>query len=278
MQDSAATQIITANGVIDGNTETWVMAEKGESIAGGATGFVERLPSGDAVKSPWPSRFNDNHKAMITEAQIYNILGAHPRLIKIVNWDSETCCLTMEYMPNGNLIDYLQTYNDEISTSQRLQWILEAAEGLQLLHSADIIHRDMEPRNLLLSEDLSLRISDFSRSSIQGAQPMAHAGTRFSQPTYDWRYRPTVQDDLFAFGSTIYTIITGVYPFQEIDSTEVIQCYEAQDWPNVTGIPCGEIIEQCWRCEIASAQEIYDTVLEKIKVDKIGASFPALSP
>ena len=276
MQDPATTQPIAVNKVIDDNTETWVIAGKGESIAGGATGLVERLPSGDVVKSPWPSRFHDNHKGMANEAQIYEILGAHPRLVKMVDWDSETCCLTMEYMPNGNLNDYLRAHNDKISLVQRLQWILEAAEGLQLLHSADIMHCDVEPKNFLLDEDLSLRISDFSGSSIKGAQPTAHAGTRFSQPSYDWRYAPTIQDDLFAFGSTIHTIVTGLYPFQEIDSDEVIKRYEAQEWPNVTGILCGGIIERCWRCEIASAQEIYDTIQEKIKTGKIAIPFLAL--
>jgi serine/threonine protein kinase len=268
VQDLATTKPI-ASEVIDGIiTETWVMDGKGESIDGGVTGLVERLPSGDAVKSPWPSRSGDPHKAMRNEAQIYKILGAHPRLVRIVDWDSETCCLTMEYMPNGNLNTYLRAHNDEISTVQRLQWILEAAEGLQLLHSADIMHCDVEPKNFLLDEDLSLRISDFSGSSIEGAQPTAHAGTRFSQPSYEWRYAPTVQDDLFAFGSTIHTIITGLYPFQEVDSDEVIKRYKAQEWPNVTGILCGEIIERCWPGEIASAQEIYDIIQEKMKIGK----------
>jgi len=245
------------------------MDSKGKFIAGGVSGLVERLPSGDAVKSPWASNYEECCRAMTTEAQIYKILGAHRRLVKLVDWNSETCCLTMEYMPNGNLQDYLCSHNDKISAIQRLQWILEAAEGLQLLHSADIMHCDVEPKNFLLDEDLSLRISDFSDSSIKGAKPMVHAGTRFSLPSYDWRYAPTVQDDLFAFGSTIYTIITGLYPFQEMNSDEVIKRYEAHEWADVTGILCGEMIERCWRCEITSAQEIYDATREKIKTSKL---------
>jgi hypothetical protein len=37
----------------------------------------------------------------------------------------------------------------------------------------------------------------------------------------------------------------------------------------VTGIPCGEIIERCWRCESVSAQEIYHLIQAKLLSCKI---------
>jgi len=243
------------------------MNSKGETISGGASGLMERLPSGDVVKSPWPGlRAANCRRDMTTEANIYKRLGPHPRLVKMIDWNPDDCSLTMEYMPNGCLKDYLRAHNEEISTFQRLRWIQEAAEGLQLLHSANIMHCDVEPKNFLLDADLGLRIADFSGSSLDGSQASACAGTRFEPPGFDWRCAPTVKDDLFSLGSTIYTIITGQYPFQELPSDEVIERYKAHEFPDVTGITCGEIIDRCWRCEVDSAQDIYDFIQAEIKL------------
>jgi serine/threonine protein kinase len=159
-------------------------------------------------------------------------------------------------MPHGCLKDYLSTYNDKIPTRQRLQWVREAAEGLQLLHSANVIHCDVEPRNFLLDAELSLKIADFSSSSLEGSQASACVGTRFLPPDFNWCSLPTVQQDLYSFGSTIYNIMTGKPPFQELPSDKVRELYKGHQFPDVTGLLCGEIIERRWRCEIASAQEI----------------------
>lgn len=174
----------------------------------------------------------------------------------------------MEYMPNGCLKDYL-AHNDKISTTQRLHWILEAVEGLQLLHSANILHCDVEPKNFLLDADLGLRIADFSGSSLKGSHTSTCADARFLPPEFNLHRMPTVQDDLYGFGSTIYSIMTDQYPFQELPSNEVEKLYKAHKFPDVTGISCGEIIERCWRNEFVSAQEIYDLIQTKTLSCKI---------
>ncbi len=267
-QDLAITR--PGEAIYVGTVEYGVIESKGETISGGASGLVERLPSGDVVKSPWPgSRAADCRRDMTTEAQIYKRLGPHPRLVKMINWDPDECSLTMEYMPNGCLKGDLLAHNDKISATQRLQWILEAAEGLQLLHSANILHCDVEPKNFLLDADLGLRFADFGGSSFEGSLASASAETRFLPPDFNLHRMPTIQDDLYGFGSTIYSIMTGQYPFQELPSNEVEKLYKAHKFPDVTGIPCGEIIERCWRCEFVSAQEIYDLIQAEMLSCKI---------
>lgn len=243
------------------NVEYCVRKSKGDFISGGASGIVERLPSGDVVKSPWPgAQAAESRRDLTTESLLYKRLGCHSRLVKVIAWDPEECALTMEYMPNGCLKDYLLAHNDKISMTQRLRWVREAAEGLQLLHSAKAIHCDVEPKNFLLDADLGLKIADFSGSSLEGSQASACAGTRFLPPDFDWCSAPTVQNDLYGLGSTIYSIMTGRYPFQEVGSDEVEKLYKAHNFPDVTRILCGEIIERCWRFEVVSAQEICNFV------------------
>lgn len=236
-------------------------ASKRGFIGSGASGIVNRVPSGVVVKSPWPgSRNAESRRDITTERLIYEKLGLHPRLIQTLDWDPEGCVLTMEYMPNGTLKDFLGVNNEAISTPQRLQWAMDAAEGLQLLHDAEIVHCDVEPKNFLLDEDLGLKISDFSGSSLEGSRASACAGKRFSRPGFDFHRQQTVSDDLFGLGSTIFFIMTGEVPFEDLPSDEVERNYKVEVYPDVSRIPCGSVIRQCWDSEVASAQEVYDYI------------------
>ncbi|KFY06662.1 hypothetical protein V492_07866 [Pseudogymnoascus sp. VKM F-4246] len=234
-------------------------ASKQGYIGSGASGIVNRAANGDVIKSPWPgSRTAENRRDITTESLIYEKLGHHPRLIRMFDWDPEGCVLTMEYMANGTLKDFLTVNNDAISTAQRLQWAKEAAEGLQLLHDAEIIHCDVEPKNFLLDADLSLKISDFSGSSLEGSRASACAGRRYSRPGFDFHRLQTVSDDLFGLGSTIYFIMTGHVPFEDMASDEVEKSFRAEVYPDVSGIKCGGAIRLLWEDEVTSAQEVYD--------------------
>lgn len=236
-------------------------------IAGGASGIVERLPSGHAIKTPWNGHTGHLcRQELMLESQIYARLGCHPRLVKLISWDPDQYALTMEYMPNGSLKDYL-AQNRDISLTQRLRWAQEAAEGLQLLHSANVIHCDVAPKNFLLDAHLSLRIADFSGSSLNSSYPAACGSVRFTEPNFSRRNSPTIQEDLYALGSTIYCIMTSRYPYEELESNEVRDRYKAQEFPDVADISCGEIILRCWRSEATSAQEICDFIRNIDRID-----------
>lgn len=140
--------------------------QKEKFISGGLSGIIELLPSDLIIKSPWPGSLrNDSLMEIANEFEIYNHLGPHRRLVPVKGYTTEGELL-LQYMPHGDLADYLRTYSKTISMSQRLQWVCEAAEGLQFLHSKGVIHCDLKPKNLLLDAALGLRIADFSISSL----------------------------------------------------------------------------------------------------------------
>lgn len=226
---------------------------------------MERLSTGEVVKSPWPGpRAEACRRDITAEFQIYARLGTHPRLVEIIDWDPKECVLTMEYMSNGSLKDFILAKNDSISLPQRLRWAREAAEGLELLHAADVVHCDIEPKNFFLDTYLNLKIADFSGSSLNGCQPSACANDRFLHPDFDWRRQPVAQDDLFGLGSLIYFIMAGQYPFHELASDEVEANYKAREFPDVESIECGDIIKRCWNLEVGSAKEVLQSLQEKM--------------
>jgi len=251
-------QVPDINPTIKGG-EGGVYYAKGQFLDSGASGILEILPCGNIVKSPWPGQFEkDSRRDLMIEYKIYSKLGRHPRLIEIVGWNPQYCVLTMEYMRNGNLQAFL-VRNNTVAEAQRLRWVQEAAEGVQLLHDADILHCDINPKNFLLDAQLGLKIADFGGSSLAGSKPSACSGPRFSLPDR-WRDPPTVQDDLFTLGSTVYFIMTYQLPFPKLSEDEVEENYRNHKFPDVSGIVCGEFIKRCWTFQIVSAREIYDFI------------------
>jgi serine/threonine protein kinase len=190
---------------------------------------------------------------MCHEAKIYQKLGEHHRLPKIVKWDPDTCCLTMEYLGNGDLGTYVKKHHDTISPELRLRWAKQAAEGLQLLHSAEIIHCDISPRNFLLDADLNLKICDFAGSSMSGSKPSSFADPRY-RPDGGYDAAPRIEDDIFALGSLIYFICTAQHPHGEVASDEVEKRYQSQQFPEDDHLTCGEIIRKCWNNQVDAAQ------------------------
>ncbi|KAF2211868.1 hypothetical protein CERZMDRAFT_42262, partial [Cercospora zeae-maydis SCOH1-5] len=152
--------------------------------------------------------------------------------------------LIIDYIENGTLRDYLRAYK-HISRSQLHCWILAMAEGLEMLHIHNILHCDFTPANMLLNSSLGLKIADFGCSTINGTTSSGAAGVRF-RPCQDWRKLPAKDDDLFALGSSIYEVLTGKPPFEDISSDQVHRLHELRQFADLTGLNMADIIRDCW--------------------------------
>lgn len=199
---------------------------------------------------------------MRVEARIYETIGPHPRVPRIITWDPQTCCLTMEYLEKGNLREYIQNNAGSVTPELRQRWARQATEGLNVLHSANIIHCDISPCNFLLDHDLHLKIADFGGASLRGSAPSAVAATRFRYPISDWDAPPSFEEDVFGLGSLIYFIMTGTYPYEDIPSDKVEKLYESHTFPDVTHLACGVIIERCWGKQVNTSEVL--TYLEAL--------------
>ena len=91
-----------------------------------------------------------------------------------------------------------------------------------MLHRRQILHRDIKPENLLLGDDGELRVLDFGLAYCPGlSEDSDHAlpGTpSFIAPEAFNGDRPTAQQDLYSVGVTLYYLLTGHYPYGEIEA------------------------------------------------------------
>ncbi|KAJ5093318.1 hypothetical protein N7456_009179 [Penicillium angulare] len=248
-----------------------IYVTKGEFLTWGGTAILERLPSGDVMKTPIPNPYcppeeKSHRQYMRLEAQIYARIGSHQRIPKIIDWDLDSCCLTMEYLENGNIREYIRENHQNLTPQLRLRWSRQAAEALSVLHRFEVIHCDLSPRNFLLDSNLHVKLADFGGASLCGSEPSATPATRFRHPGYDYNAPAVFADDLFSFGSLIFFIMTGSYPYEEVASDEVEKLYEVQEFPDVSSVSCGTIIMQCWRRQVSSAQDVYDHLMGSIEI------------
>lgn len=216
---------------------------------------MERMPCGNVRKCAYPEAHTRRQslRDLEREFQVYQRLPRHDRLVEMIKYSPEDG-LFLQYMPRGNLREHLQSAATTITVSQRLQWAHDAAEALHLLHSHGIIHCDVKPENFLLDSSNRLRIIDFSGSSFDNVTGSAFEGTRFCLPR-SMDDESTVRTDLFALGSSMYEIMTGCQPYNDLPDEEVEARYSQQIFPPLERLRCGRVIMACWKGEISTAKE-----------------------
>jgi serine/threonine protein kinase len=126
-----------------------------------------------------------------------------------------------------------------------------------------VIHCDIKPDNLLLDEKLDLKVCDFAGSSLHGSKALVCSSTRF------WRPTPPgtpcdAQDDIFALGSTIYTILTGIEPFGDLKSDDVEARFSSAEFSDTSNLPFDEVMQSCWRGH-ASIEQVCSSIEESIR-------------
>lgn len=219
------------------------------------------------VDSSFSSNEHDRqwmHEHIKREIAIYQRLPKkHSRFIQMVSYSQEESDLHIifEYFPKRDLRTFLDM---EPSPSRRLQlqWALDAAEAVGLVHACGIIHGDIKPSNFLVDEHLRLRLIDFSGSSIDDQPALVVENARFFLPRNRREDESSVLTDLFALGSTIYEIMTTQQPYEDLDEEGVEVRYIHGDFPAVEGVVCGDIINKCWTQQYGAATAVYHSIEE----------------
>jgi len=172
-----------------------------------------------AVKMPSKSSPKQVMEQFLMEAQILTRIH-HKNLISLIGYckDEKHVALVYEYMSKGNLEDHIKEQN--LTWRQRVQIVLEAAQGLEYLHKGcnpPLIHRDVKTANILLNEKLEAKVADFGISKAFNLDKCSTyvstenvVGTRgYLDPEYHATMRLTRKSDVFSFGVVLLELITG---------------------------------------------------------------------
>jgi serine/threonine protein kinase/WD40 repeat protein len=153
----------------------------------------------------------------LSEAQTIARLK-HPHILRVLDFGVEgsTPFLVMEYAPNGTLRER-HPKGQQLSLQAILPYVRQVAGALHHAHEQRLIHRDVKPENMLLSERDEVLLSDFgiaiAAQSSQMQEPGVVAGTVSYMAPEQLQGRPRPASDQYALGVVVYEWLAGRRPF-----------------------------------------------------------------
>ncbi len=117
-----------------------------------------------------------------------------------------------------------------------IDWIRRALRGLDLCHRRGLLHRDVKPHNVFLTQEGDARLGDFGVAAIMDAAESAdpHGDPRIRAPEFYTGGRATRASDVYSAAVTLYALLAGHLPFAHcITMPELQAAIENGDCPDL---------------------------------------------
>ncbi|XP_057949727.1 integrin-linked protein kinase 1 isoform X2 [Malania oleifera] len=189
----------------------------------------------------------------------------HPNVVQFLGavTQSSPMMIVTEYLPKGDLRAFLKR-KGALKPTTAVRFALDIARGMSYLHEnkpGPIIHRDLEPSNILRDDSGHLKVADFGVSkllkfanTIKEDRPLACQDTscRYVAPEVFRNEEYDIKVDVFSFALILQEMIEGCPPFQAKQENDVPKIYAAKERPPFQApakryaYGLRELIENCW--------------------------------
>ena len=153
---------------------------------------------------------------------------SHPNVVDIKGFEvqGKKARLYLEWLANGSLSDVQQKFG-QIPEQRLKNYTKQMLLGLQFLHSKNILHRDIKPKNILVDHRGILKLTDFGLSRhLNSINPTTRpCGTPVYMAPETIKGQFGVGSDLWAIGATICELATGQLPWSHLDPTQIDNNY-----------------------------------------------------
>ncbi|MFF2350283.1 Stk1 family PASTA domain-containing Ser/Thr kinase [Kitasatospora sp. NPDC058115] len=169
---------------------------------------------------------------------------AHPNVVNVFDQgaDAGHVFLAMEYVPGGTLRDLLRD-RGALSVRAALDVLEPVLAALGAAHRAGLVHRDVKPENVLITDDGLVKVADFGLVRVLNAadgattSTTATAGTVLGTVSYlaPEQIRPGAETDqrvdVYAAGILLYEMLTGSRPHTGENPVQVMYRHLHEDIP-----------------------------------------------
>ena len=164
------------------------------------------------------------------EAQAMGRLGSHPNIVTAydIGEDDDRPYIVMEHMQGGSLDERLaHAEHHRLPADQALRLGEDICRALEHAHGQGIIHRDVKPGNVWLTDDGAAKLGDFGLAVAIDRSRLTREGmmvgtTSYMPPEQALGGEVTPRSDLYALGCLLYEMVAGQPPFLGGDSVAVI--------------------------------------------------------
>lgn len=171
--------------------------------------------------------YNDDEafvRKFIAEAQSTEGLN-HPNIVKIYDAGKEQGIyyIVMELAEGMTLKHYIRRYG-RLSTRETVDFSVQIASAIQAAHDHGIVHRDIKPQNILVSDSGKIKVTDFGIAKAATGDTIssnAMGSVRYLSPEQARGGYSDSRSDIYSLGITIYEMATGKVPFDGDNSVAI---------------------------------------------------------
>jgi eukaryotic-like serine/threonine-protein kinase len=162
-----------------------------------------------------PHRQNVDFGDLLHEPRLLATLS-HPNIISILTAEKQDNIffIVMEYVP-GDTLETVISRDGMIDLARTLDYTCQICNAVDHAHQHGVIHRDLRPGNVLVTEGGLLKVADFGTSRF--IELAAHGTTVIGSPPYmapeQFHGKTVFASDIYSLGVTMYQMLTGVLPY-----------------------------------------------------------------
>jgi len=162
-----------------------------------------------------PHKQNLDFNEMIKEPRLLASMS-HPNIVTVLTAEKEdgVFFIVMEYV-QGETLEHIIMRDGALELTRALDFSCQILNAVDHAHRASILHRDLRPGNMLVSESGILKVTDFGTSRI--LEIAAHGTTVIGSPPYmapeQFYGKAVFASDVYSVGVTMYQMLTGDLPY-----------------------------------------------------------------
>jgi len=162
------------------------------------------------------------------EATVMKNLRPHVNVVQFlgITVAPHPLCIITEFMDQGSLYNYIHS-SKKIDANILMNFVRGISAGMLHLHREGIVHRDLAARNILLGGGYQVKISDFGLSRVTEGSSKQSNQTRSDTGPLKWMAPESIKNkvystmsDVWAFGVTMWEIVTRKDPYPELDGVQ----------------------------------------------------------
>jgi len=163
-----------------------------------------------------PHKQNLDFSEMVKEPRLLASMS-HPNIVTMLTAEKldDVFFIVMEYVP-GETLEHVIKQEGALDLPRALDLTCQMCNAVDHAHRAGILHRDLRPGNMLLSENGMLKVTDFGTSRF--LEIAAHGTTVIGSPPYmapeQFHGKAVFASDVYSMGVTMYQMLTGELPYE----------------------------------------------------------------
>jgi serine/threonine-protein kinase len=148
----------------------------------------------------------------------------HPNIVTILTAEKEenVFFIVMEFVP-GETLESIIAREGRLDVARALDFTCQIGNALDHAHRHGVLHRDLRPSNVIVSDHGLLKVADFGTSRF--LEIAAHGTTVIGSPPYmapeQFRGKAVFASDLYSLGVTMFQMLTGTLPYDTPSPTDL---------------------------------------------------------